>query len=177
MFLKNNYRKILIMSLIFLSATMFCNVAEAGTFTDSFSSLFSFINKNIIGQVKKDFCRQYILSLSSGEWKEGEFRTNLGKRVCTSYSVSATAVDKIVPATVQQLNGNTSISQTESLSTSSINNPTPNVYVPNLVTNGTDLNIGQIINLTNIERKNNDSNLADLKENNVLKNDIVRLHC
>jgi uncharacterized protein YkwD len=163
------YRKISIILLIFLSVIFSCNVAYANTLTDSVSGIFSFINKNIVGQVKKDFCRQYILGLSSGEWKEGEFRSNLGKRVCTSYTVPTYTGSKIISTSVQPLNGNAIVSQTEAPSTSSVNSPTPDVYVPNLVTNSTDLDIGQIINLTNSERKNNDSTLINLNENSILK--------
>lgn len=168
-FLIKSNRKIFIISLVFLSLTLFCNVANAGTISRGFSGFFNFVNKNIIGQVKKDFCRQYILAVSSGEWKEGEFRTTLGRRTCTSYSVPTDTSSKIIPAALQPINGNSAISQTETPSTSSINNPKPDVYVPDL-TNGTDLSISQIIFWTNLERKNNDSNLVNLKENNVLKN-------
>ena len=169
------YIKILIISLIFLSAVLCCNVARASTLTDSFSGLFSFINRNIIGQVKKDFCRQYVLGLSSGEWKDGEFRANLGKRFCASYSVPSVSAD-VTQTALQTLNGNSVVSTTETPDIFSVNNPKPDVYIPNPVINSSDLNVGQIINLTNIERKNNDSTLVNLKENNTLKNiAIVRV--
>ena len=161
--------KISVILLVFLLATLFCNVAKAGTLTDGFTGLFSFINKNIIGQIKKDFCKQYILALSSGEWKVGEFRTNLGKNVCTSYSVPS-ASSSVTQTALQTLNGNIAVSQIETPGIFSVNNPTPGVYVPNLATAGTNLDTSQIISLTNIERKNNDSNLVNLKENNILKN-------
>ncbi len=167
-FLHRNYKKVLVVGL-FLSLSVFSNVAKANTITDDFSYFFNFINKNIIGQVKKDFCRNYILSVSSGEWKESEFRTKLGKRVCTSYSVPSGTSGKINQLPVQPINGNTSVSKAESLSTSSINNPTPDVYAPNLNVVSSDLDGSKILYLTNIERKNNDPSLVNLKENSLLK--------
>lgn len=169
MFSIKNNRQILVTALILLSAAFCANEAKAATLTESVSSLISFFNNNVVGQIKKDFCRQYILSISSGEWKEGEFRTNLGKRICTSYSTPDTS-DKITSAKLQTLNGNTVVSQTETLSTSSVNNPTPDVYIPDFAANGNDLSISQAIFWTNLERKNNDSNLINLKENSILKN-------
>lgn len=166
--LKNN-RKILVALLIFISATFFSNVAEASSLSSDVSKLFNFINKNVIGQIKKDFCRQYILGLSSGEWKQGEFRSDLGKRFCTSYKVPDTT-NIISQTNIEQLNGNFSVSTTETPSTSSINNPIPDVYVPNTGVDKKDLSISQVISLTNSERKNNDSTLVNLKENTVLKN-------
>ena len=173
MFLKKNNRKILTILLIFLSATLFCNVAKASTltdFTESISSVFNFINKNIIGQVKEDFCKNYILSISNGDWEKGEFRTNLGKRICTSYSVPADTTGKITSTNIQPLNENTVVSTAGTPSTSSINSPTPYVFLPSFTTSGTDLNVNQIISLTNSERKNNDSTLVNLRENNILEN-------
>jgi len=170
MFLKKNNRKILIITLVFLSVTLFCNVAKASTLTSDISSIFSFINTKIIGQIKSDFCRQYILSISNGDWKAGELRTNIGKNVCTSYSVPKASANKISEDTIQPLNGNSVVSKTETPSTSSVNNPTPNVYVPSVTVSSTGLDASQIIYLTNIERKNNDSSLSNLKENSILKN-------
>ena len=166
-FLNKNRIKILITLLLLLSATTFCNVAKANTITNGVSNFYSFVNTRIVAQVKNDFCRQYILSISNGDWKAGEFRTNLGKRVCTSYSVPADTTNKIVPTNLQQLNGNTAVSTAENPTTTSINNPAPIVNEP-VVTSQKDLNDIQIINLTNIERKNNDASLVNLRENEIL---------
>ena len=167
-FFNRNSRKTLTVILIFLSVSLFCNVANSSTLTDDISNIFGFINKNVIGQIKKDFCRQYILALSSGEWANGEFRTNIGKRVCTSYSVPTTS-DKLVSSTVQPLNGNSAVSQIEIPTDYSVNNPKPDIFVQNQNTNGASLDVDQIINLTNQERKNNDSSFVNLKENIILK--------
>ncbi|MFH1455253.1 MAG: CAP domain-containing protein [bacterium] len=166
-------RKILIVLLVFLSTTLFTNVANASILTDfkdGLSSTFTFINKNIVGQIKKDFCKNYILSISNSEWKKEEFRTKLGKRVCTSYNASNISSEKTTQDIIQSLNGNSTVSDLETFGTSSINNPTPDVYVPNPITSGTDLDANQIINLTNIERKNNDSSFINLQYNSILKN-------
>lgn len=163
-----HYRIIYVALLVIFSMTTFVNIAKAGTITDSFSGLFNFVNKNIVGQVKKDFCKNYILAVSSGEWKEGEFRTSLGRRVCTSYSVSTDVVGKIVPASIQALNGNSSI--VEIFNTASINNPKPDVYVPNVIAKNSVLDTNQIVNLTNVARKDTDINLIYLKENKTLNN-------
>ena len=107
------------------------------------------------------------MSVASGEWKAGEFRTNLGNRVCASYSIPS-STNTIVSTTIQQLNGNAVTSATGT-GTFSVNNPTPDVYAPSSNTNGYNLDIGQIVGLTNSTRKNNDSSLVDLQENSVLK--------
>jgi uncharacterized protein YkwD len=174
MFLNKNSRKLLIASLVFLSATLFCNVAKAQTLTASISNIFNFINNNIIAQVKSDFCKQYILSISTGEWKAGEFRTNLGKQVCTSYTIpSASSTVKIVQEPVQTLNSNATVSKTETPSTTSVNTPSSNANVPNPNITGTDLNSDEIIYLTNQEREENDSTLVNLQKNNTLSNIAV----
>lgn len=158
----------LIILLVVFSTTSFCNAAEASTLSDGFNTVWGFINKNIVSQVKKDFCKNYILAISTGEWKQGEFRTDLGKRVCTSYSVPANAAGEISSTAVQSLNGNLAISDTNSLSTSSINNPAPEVYSTNSGVQNSYLDINQIISLTNKERKNNDASLVNLKTNSIL---------
>jgi len=155
----------LLIPFIFLSMALFCNVANANTFSDGVSSFFSFLNKNIIGQIKKDFCKQYVIAFSSGEWKAGEFRTNLGKNVCTDYSANSEKID--------DLNGDTAMSQTDIPGTFSVNNPTPDVYAPYFIGGGTNLNINKIISLTNSERKDNDPELINLKEDNALTNVAV----
>jgi uncharacterized protein YkwD len=169
MFFRKNNRKILIISVVFLFLILFANVAKANTITDGISGIFNFINNQIIGQIKNDFCKQYILSISNGEWKTGELRTKLGNKVCTSYSVPKTSTGKINQTTLQNLNGGSNLSNTETPKISSANNPTPDVFSLNLTTNGTDLDAGQIFYLTNLERSNNDSNLVNLKLNNILK--------
>ena len=160
--------KIFVSGLIFLSVTFSFNFARANTFKDSFSGLFGFVNKNVIGQIKKDFCKNYILSISSGEWKEGEFRTNLGKKTCTSYSVPSSTSGKLATTTLQPLNGSTTAAK-ENPGNFSINSPTPDVFAPSVNNTGKDLDSNQIISLTNIERKNNDSSLVNLKENSILE--------
>ncbi len=161
---------LLLFSLLLIFLVVFCNVAKASTFTDTFSGIINFFSTKIIGQVKNDFCKNYILSLSTGEWKDGELRSNLGKRFCTSYSVPADTTAKINKTTLQNLNGNSGISNTELPNTSSINNPEPDIYVTNVGVGGGDLNASQIITLTNNARKSNDPSLIDLKYNSVLSN-------
>ena len=158
-----------LLSTIFLFSVLFCNVAEASNFTDNISGILNFINTKIIDQIKNDFCKNYILSLSTGEWKDGEFRTNLGKRFCASYTVPDTS-EKIAKTSLQTLNNNSNVSNQQLPNTSSINNPTPDVYTPNVSTNGTDLDANQIISFTNKERKNNDPSLVNLQYNSILKN-------
>ena len=166
-FLSKRHLRIIVSTLIIVYTTLFCNVAHANAFTDGVFGLFSFVNQNILGPVKKDFCRNYILAISTGEWKDGEFRTNLGKSVCTSYTVPDGSVGRITQTVVQPLNSNVSVSQPEAMSKTSVNNPLSDVFAPT-VTSGTDLNISHIIYYTNLERNNN-GGLPDLKENSVLK--------
>jgi len=169
MFLQRKNGKLLIVALIIVSVTLFCNIASANSFTDNVSSVFGFINKNIIGQIKKDFCKNYILSISNGDWKEGEFRTNIGKRVCTSYVVTTSSVAN-TPEALQPFNGNISIQQSGIPGASLINNSGSNIYVPNQSISGANLNADLIISLTNSERKKNDSSLVNLKKNSILVN-------
>lgn len=163
-------RKILVITLIFLSATFSFNIvqAESVSISASISGIINFIDNNIIGQIKKDFCNQFILSISNGDWKVDELRTKIGKSVCTSYTIPSPSATKIAKDIIQTLNGNVSV-KTETPSTSSINNPKPDVYAPDL-SGGTNLNAGSIIYWTNLERKNNDSNLVNLQSNNILQN-------
>ena len=168
-FLKKNTNKALFFLVIFLFITPFCNVARASTLTDSVSSIFNFINTKIIAHIKNDFCNQYILAISNGEWKDGEFRANLGKRFCTSYTIPANSATKITQTSLQNLNSN-NVSSPEVPSPSSINNPTPDVYTPTVNSSGAELDANEIISLTNTERKNNDASLVDLKYNSILTN-------
>lgn len=158
-------KKIILVLILFLFSF---HLANASDLTDGVSSFFNFVNKNIVGQVKNDFCKQYILSISSGEWKNDEFRSKIGKNICTSYKVSQNNTEKINQKTLQKLDLNSLITQATSSNTPEINNPIPDVYT-NTVTSGNDLNISQIISLTNTERKNNNSGLVNLKENSTLK--------
>ncbi len=156
---------------VFLFGVLFVNTpkAEASIITD-LSTIFSFINNNIIQTIKNDFCRQYILSISSGEWKVAEFRTNLGKKFCATYTIPTSITTQLSPTALQSLNQNVSIFKTEAPSTSSVNNPAPDIYVPDLNTSIIGLDAGQILFWTNVERKNNSADLVNLKENSVLKN-------
>lgn len=172
---RKNSIKILIISLVFLTtaswgATVNANVASASIIGD-LTNLFNFFNKNVIGQIKNDFCRTYILSLSSGDWKENEFRSQIGKRVCTAYSVDLSTAEKIAKEIVDSLNNSVEFSGTEGPGTTTINNPSPYVHTPEVMpSSGTDLNSGQVIYWTNLERLNNFGTSLNLKENNILKN-------
>jgi uncharacterized protein YkwD len=167
MCLKKNSWRILITSLVFLSATLFCNYAHAETLSGGFSSFLNFINTKIIAQVKNDFCRQYILSISTGDWKAGEFRTNLGKQVCTSFSAPS-SITKVAKDVVQTLNGNATVSKTETPVVNSVNTPVPDVYTPTSTVSGSGIDTNQIIYLTNQQRKINDSSLVNLQYNSTL---------
>ncbi|MFA5763946.1 MAG: CAP domain-containing protein [archaeon] len=171
--MKNN-KKILVLSLVIASIFLFTNIAKASTLSSLSSSLggfISYINNNIIGQIKGDFCKQYILSISSGEWKADEFRTRLGKQVCTGYTV--TASDKKVATTpVQTVSNNKPLPSFEDL----IGDLTKNIYTPTTTLGsdifpsqtGGELNSKQIISLTNTERKSNNASLVNLTENSLL---------
>lgn len=172
---RENSIKILIISLVFLTSVFFGVKLEASMATASVAgdlgSLISFVNKNVIGQIKNDFCRNYILGLSSGDWKESELRSKIGKRVCTAYTADLSSVEKMAKDIVDTLNHQTDISKTEKPGTTTINNPSPFVYTPESPsTSGSDLNSGQILYWTNLERLNNFGSVLNLKENSVLKN-------
>jgi len=169
-FSRNTSRKILITSLIFISATLFCNPAQAAGLSgvaNDFATVVKFINNNVLGQIKKDFCKRYILSISNGDWKDTEFRSRIGKNVCTSYTVPSATTTKITQTAINPVNGSTP-TKTELPSTSSVNNPKPDVFAPDL-SGGTDLSPSSIIYWTNLERKNNDSSLVNLQLDNALK--------
>jgi uncharacterized protein YkwD len=82
--------------------------------------------------------------------------------------VPSNTASKITETPVQHLNGNATISGTQTPSTSSVNSPTPDVYIPNPNITGTNLDSNEIIYLTNQERKSNDSSLVNLLYNNIL---------
>lgn len=160
-------KKILpLLLLIFLCSFFPLKAVYASTFTDSFSSAWSFVNKNIVGQVKKDFCRQYILAISTGEWKQGEFRTNLGRKTCTSYSVPTNTSEKISETNLQNINGNSALTDLGNVSV--INNPTPEVFTPDISSKNSVLDTEMILNLTNVARKDTDISLGYLRENKIL---------
>jgi uncharacterized protein YkwD len=172
---RKNSIKILIISLVFLttaswSVTANASVASASVIGD-FANLVNFFNKNVIGQIKNDFCRNYILGLSGGDWKENEIRSKIGKRICTAYSADLSSAEKIAKEIVDSLNNSVEFSGTEKPGTTTVNNPSPYVYIPeNAPSSGTDLNSGQVIYWTNLERLNNFGTSLNLKENNLLKN-------
>lgn len=146
----------------------FAKISYSAGFVTDISGLFNFVNNNILGQLKKDFCNNYIISVSNGDWKEGEFRTNLGKNICTGYSVTNTT-EKIPTVSVPKTTETPSISKTNIVNKAPVINPTPEPIVGSS-TNGTDLNSGLILYWTNIERSNNGTGLVNLKQNNVLEN-------
>lgn len=167
-------RKIFLTVLIFLSVSLFANSAHAltgVTIKETFDTIFGFVNINIVAPIKNDFCRQYIISLSGEVWKPDELRAKLGKKVCTSYSVSEKSFLNISKDTLQSLEKAVKISTKESPSTSSVsvNNPTPDVYVPHIIPNDNVLDIGQILSFTNNDRKSVDSTLVNLKQNSTLQ--------
>ena len=158
-----------VFSAIAIIFVLFCNVANASTLSNTFSNIFSFINTKVIGQIKQDFCKQYILSLSTGDWKEGEFRANLGKKYCASFTTHSNPNEKISSAILQNLNTNSNVFVPSQLNTPSINNPTPDVYIPSVNPSVDSLNSNQIISLTNTQRSIIDSSLIDLEYNSLLK--------
>lgn len=167
-------RKVLITAFVLISVIFSANTARAQflttiTIKDGLDTFFTFIVKNFINPVKEDFCRQYILSLSDGSWAPSEYRTTLGQKICTSFKVPKNTSEKIKTDTIQSLNGNAKVSTTENPSTSSVNNPQPDVYVPTSTPTGNDLNINQIFDLTNSDRKVTDSSLVTLKYNSTLQ--------
>ncbi len=80
-------KKIILTSLFF---TLIFHVANASSFFGSISSgitdITSIIKNNLVQKIEDDFCRQYILAISDGRWASDEFRTKIGKKICTGYS-------------------------------------------------------------------------------------------
>lgn len=159
--------RIIFVSIIIAFFSLSFNVVKAETLAGSVSSIYNFISKRIVAQIKNDFCKNYILAISNGEWKNGEFRTTLGKNVCTTYSID-NSNGKLTETKIQTINGNTALSATQTPSKIIVNNPKPDIFLLGLVNGGTDLDTNEIINQTNIERKNIDSNFVNLKNNNIL---------
>lgn len=169
MFLKLK-RKIFLTILVFLSISLFAGTAHAETISGTFSTLANFINKNIVTPIKNDFCRQYALSLTGGLWKEDEFRTKVGKKVCTSYNISESTFTALSKDVLETIDKTVKITPKESPSTSSVsaNNPKPDIFLPDTDVNSKDLSVKQIIYYTNLDRKSVDTNLVNLKENSIL---------
>lgn len=76
-------KKVILIFFLFFFFSFF--IVKAGTF-DSFSKTINdfivYIDKNITEQIRTDFCIQYFVSMSKGEWLDGEFRVKFGDKIC-----------------------------------------------------------------------------------------------
>ncbi len=162
--IKKIYNLIVIIAVV-LAIFFFFNVVKASTITDNVSGIVNFFSTNIIAKVKKDFCTNYVLNVTNGDWKSGEFRTNFGTFVCTSFSVSTSTTTKTIPSNINQ-SSIPVLPETQRIQT--INNPTPDIYTSNVSVGGSSLDANDIITLTNQERKNNNQLLVNLNGNRVL---------
>ena len=150
-----------------LTASVSSAVGAVGNF-------FNFFSQTVFGKIKSDFCGNYRASISSNEWKSGEFRTSLGEKICPSAgtSVSNTAQSKKTTAQTSLAKNTTTPSanvNTPSITDKAVPNKnaeTPGPLLGNTTPDGTDLNQTQIIYWTNIERVN--TTLPALSENTTL---------
>lgn len=158
-----------------LTASIFNVVQGIGNF-------FSFFKETVIGKVRNDFCGNYYSSLASGEWKKGEFRTDLGERTCngvvaeinantTNTGTKTVSSNPIVPKDTTENKTPAKVPEVSKPSITGQTTPTKQVELPGLLVGNTNpdgvkINQTQIIYWTNIER--NKMSLPQLAENNAL---------
>ncbi len=153
--------------LISIFFALIFNVAYAETFLDKVSfgitDITHLIKIQFVQKLEDDFCRQYILAISDGRWSSDEFRTKLGKKICTSYDGRFVANGKIKESL--HINFNDAVQDPQvkfpvnlpKNSVTSTEAPIKIVVVPGE---------NEIINLTNDNRAH--ANLSGLKENSLL---------
>jgi len=145
------------------------------TITEEAGNFLTLFSENTIGKVRNSFCKNYFDSLSSEKWYEGELILKIESKICNE-TIALKIDSKIKEVTTTQQKEKTNASTTE---IKKIENPilknteipqkqtetiTPIVGEINLENIKVDLN--EIVNLTNIERKK--VNLKSLEENAIL---------
>ncbi len=162
------YRKKIFLTSLFFG--LIFNVAFAGTFFDSLSSgitdITSIVKTNFILKIEDDFCRQYILAISDGRWGNNEFRTTIGKKICTGYS-STFAIDNKKSSVAPSISIGDLMTTKPITAKASVNLPPQNIVNANSAAKSAKKpSQNEIINLTNANR--NDSGLLDISENSLL---------
>ena len=150
------------------------------------SDFVNFFSQTIFGKIRADFCENYRSSISSGEWKTGEFRTNLGEKVCLtlntkqSYQDTSVVKDSSVESAAQVATS-TSASSTKNIVVKknttpkvdtvnttqpkkTVQNPAP--LLSNVSSDNAQISQTQIIYWTNFERTK--ATLPTLSENSIL---------
>jgi hypothetical protein len=123
-----------------------------------------FIDRSITEQIRTDFCIQYFISTSKGEWLESEFRVKFGNKICKGNEEKylsiinknrVTVQDEDVPEIVEKENIEKKDNNTKPL----MDDGSEDNFV---------LNDNHIVYWTNIERVKNDSKLSQLVVDPVL---------
>lgn len=148
-------------------------VASIGSIANEVGGFFNFFSQTVFGKIKTDFCENYRTALKNGDWKTGEFRTNLGDKICPAITTLAKITATANPTTNTPTKINTTTKTTSSAlpnitKISVPQNPvgTSQPLVGNTSSDHTQINTTQIIYWTNIERTN--ATLPALSENSTL---------
>ena len=165
--MKNNI-KLSLLGFAILLALLHFNIAKANVpfnLSTGIINLVSFVNINIVGKIRNDFCNNYVLSVSAGEWKANDFRIKIGQKFCVGYKISAIN-QKTGQTPIQNINNFSNLSKPNVLNNQVQNNYLPSPLIGETAGNGNKLNSNEIIYWTNIERSKN--GFVSLNENNIL---------
>ncbi len=153
------FKKVLLTSFILSSFVFSFSKADTlDSISEKINDFIYFIDRSITEQIRTDFCIQYFIATSKGEWENGEFRVKFGDRVCKGNEDKYLSIINRNRVTVQNEEV-PKIVEKQEIETKK-NNTTPLVdgdYEGNSV-----LNDNQIIYWTNIERVKNGTNLPQL---------------
>lgn len=153
------FRKVLLVSL-FLGFFMF-SFSKADTLdsiSEKINDFIYFIDRSITEQIRTDFCIQYFIATSKGEWENGEFRVKFGDRICKGNEEKYLSIINRNRITVQNEEV-PKIVEKQEIETKK-NNTTP--LIDGDYKDSSVLNDNQIIYWTNIERVKNGTNLSQL---------------
>lgn len=153
------FKKVLLTSFILSSFVFSFSKADTlDSISEKINDFIYFIDRSITEQIRTDFCIQYFIATSKGEWENGEFRVKFGDRVCKGNEDKYLSIINRNRVTVQNEEV-PKIVEKQEIETKK-NNTTPLVdgdYEGNSV-----LNDNQIIYWTNIERVKNGTKLPQL---------------
>jgi uncharacterized protein YkwD len=139
------------------------------------SDFVGFFSDTVVGKLRSDFCGSYYYSLANGIWKEGEFRVNLGSKICTEkVAIKTDIYDKkknVQSNPAVNINISNKTSETKTPSVTKVQEVKKKVETSGLLINkkstvSSQINKTQIVSLTNVERSK--AGLISLSSNSKL---------
>lgn len=134
---------------------------STASIASSVNIFFNFFGQTVLGKIRGDFCENYYTAIAKGDWKGGEFRTDLGIRICpktpfvspntssnSTSNPSATTSSKIFIKKPTNIKPPTFTTKVDLQKISE----TPGPLVGDTTPDGAKINQSQIIYWTNIER-------------------------